>query len=335
MNRIRRILFPLGWMYGGIVRLRNRFFEWGLLSSRSYDLPVICVGNLSVGGTGKTPLVEYLIRLLQDDFHVATLSRGYRRKTTGYYELQGDEEALETGDEPLQFKTKYPRVTVAVDENRQEGIAKLKALRPPVEVILLDDAYQHRKVKPGFSILLTAYGSLYAQDLMLPAGNLREPKSGARRADIVVVTKCPPDLSKEEQKAIEQKLKLQSEQSLYFSFIAYSEGVRNTVKEIKVLDLPSDFALVTGIAKPQPLVRHLKKLDLGFRHYDFRDHHNFTDHEISQLQKEKFIVTTEKDFMRLKTKISHEKLFYLTIQQQFIEGKENFDKKVLKYVKTF
>ncbi len=325
----------MGWLYGGVIRLRNQFFDWGLCSSKSYSLPVICVGNLSVGGTGKTPMVEYLIRLLKDEYRLATLSRGYKRKTKGFYRLTGKEKALETGDEPLQFKTKYPEIQVVVDEDRQEGIAEIQKLYPPIEVIVLDDAYQHRKVKPGFSILLTAYGTLYAEDLMLPAGNLREPKSGARRADIVVVTKCPPELSLPEQARIKRKLRLRPHQSLYFTGIAYYDVVTNTVREVRVNDLPPNFALVTGIAKPQPLVQHLQEQGLTFRHHKFPDHHNFTGTEIEILQKERFIVTTEKDYMRLKTEIPRENLFFLAITQKFIDDEDAFATEILEWIKPF
>lgn len=332
MNALRKILFPFALLYEGIIRLRNACFDRGILTTRSYDFPVICVGNLSVGGTGKTPMVEYLIRLFQPQYTVATLSRGYGRKTKGFYRLNGKESATQTGDEPLQFKMKFPEVLVTVGEDRQQGIAKIKAQQPHLDVVLLDDAYQHRKVTPGFSILLTAYGALYTADRMLPVGNLREPKSGAQRADVVVVTKCPSDISIVEQKHIQQELSLMPEQQLYFTKIGYADAVFNAEEECDLKELPTNFCLVTGIAKPEPLVHYLKNRQLTFRHRRFKDHHHFSAKEIAQLQKERCIITTEKDYMRLKSSIQSPSLYYLPIQQEFVGNKEGFDAKIKTWV---
>src|SRR5690625_833475 len=331
MQHLRKILFPFSLLYGFVVSLRNKFFDWQLISSQSYDFPVICVGNLSVGGTGKTPMIEYLIRLLKEDFKLATLSRGYKRKTKGFYLLKGNEEAVQTGDEPLQSKNKFPKIEVAVDENRQNGIENLRNLKPSPEIILLDDAFQHRKVSPGFSILLTAYGSLYKDDMILPAGNLREPKSGARRADIVVITKCPEDLTLSEQEKIISGLKLKPHQTAFFSYINYADKITNEREERNLQDL-KEFCLVTGIAKPQPLVDFLQKKDLKFKYKKFPDHHNFSEEEIKDLDKESFILTTEKDFMRLKSSISADKLFYLSIQLDFLNKKEEFNSQILNWL---
>jgi len=333
MQKIRKILFPFSWLYGGIVWLRNKFFDWNWVSSKSYDFPVICVGNLSVGGTGKSPMIEYLIRLLKDKYSTATLSRGYKRKTKGFYLVNKNDEAINTGDEPLQFKNKFSNIEVAVDENRQNGISQLRKLPSPPEIILLDDAFQHRKVKPGFSILLSSYDAIYSKDLMLPAGNLREPKSGAKRADIVVITKCPENISLKKQEKITKQLKLKPHQSVYFSYIKYADKITNEKEELDFENL-KNFTLITGIAKPQPLVIFLKEKDLNFSHLNFPDHHNFSAKEIKELNKLDFILTTEKDFMRLKHVISLEKLFYLPIQQDFIKNKENFDNEILDWVKS-
>jgi len=333
MQKIRKILFPFSWLYGGIVWLRNKFFDWNWVSSKSYDFPVICVGNLSVGGTGKSPMIEYLIRLLKDKYSTATLSRGYKRKTKGFYLVNKNDEAINTGDEPLQFKNKFSNIEVAVDENRQNGISQLRKLPSPPEIILLDDAFQHRKVKPGFSILLSSYDAIYSKDLMLPAGNLREPKSGAKRADIVVITKCPENISLKKQEKITKQLKLKPHQSVYFSYIKYADKITNEKEELDFENL-KNFTLITGIAKPQPLVNFLKEKDLNFSHLNFPDHHNFSAKEIKELNKLDFILTTEKDFMRLKHVISLEKLFYLPIQQDFIKNKENFDNEILDWVKS-
>ena len=305
--------------------LRNKMYDHGIFSSTKFDVPVIAVGNLSVGGTGKSPMVEYLISLLKEDLRVATLSRGYKRSSSGFHLLSGSETATEVGDEPLQFKHKFPEVTVAVDESRTHGIKELLKLSAPPEVVLLDDAFQHRKVAAGFYILLTPYHNLYVDDLVLPAGDLREPISGAVRADVVIVTKCPPKLPEEERTKIRERLQLNAGQELFFSSISYSEEVisaktRMSLKQLK----KKHFKLVTGIANPKPLVDFLKKKDLSFDHKAFPDHHNFSASEIGELKKAKMILNTEKDYMRLKNDIPEEHLFYLPIRTNFIEEEEKF-----------
>lgn len=315
MKHFRKILFPFALLYGFAVFLRNKLFDLGVFSSKSYTFPVVCVGNLNVGGTGKSPMVELLIKLLKDRKKMAVLSRGYKRETNGFFLLTGKETAAQVGDEPLQFKTKFPEIAVAVDENRQRGIEKLRQLQTPPEVVLLDDAFQHRKVRAGLNILLTAYGDLYCDDFLLPAGNLREQRSGAARADIVVVTKCPEKLTLENQKQIEKKLGLKQNQQLFFSAIAYSTSVSNG-KISKNLEDLGFFTLVTGIANPKPLSDFLHSMNLDFNHLEFSDHHRFKDSELENLRKKKRIVTTEKDFMRLKNELSKEQLFFLPIKTE-------------------
>ncbi|MGB7786815.1 MAG: tetraacyldisaccharide 4'-kinase, partial [Salinimicrobium sp.] len=315
MLKARKLLYPFSLLYGGITFLRNKFYDEGIFKSHSYELPVIAVGNLSVGGTGKTPMVEYLIELLKQDRKVAALSRGYKRSSKGFHLVKGTETAAEVGDEPLQFKKKFPEVLVAVDESRSHGIEELLKNSDPPEIILLDDAFQHRQVKAGFYILLTPYQNLYSDDLVLPAGDLRESRSGAKRADVVVVTKCAENLSAEEQEKIAAKLNLQPEQELYFSSITYSGEVLGKGKKLQLKELQKrHFSLVTGIANPAPLVRHLQEQGLSFDHIAFPDHHNFTTSEIKDLQNKGLILTTEKDYMRLKNDIFEENLFYLPIQ---------------------
>lgn len=334
MRKLRKILFPFSCLYGGIVWLRNKFFDWQWISSKGYDFPVICVGNLSVGGTGKSPMTEYLIRLLSQDYRLATLSRGYGRKTKGFHLLSDREDASETGDEPLQFKTKFPEIEVAVDEDRQHGISKLMELGNPPEAIILDDAYQHRKVVPGFTVLLTAYSNIYVKDMLLPAGDLREPKSGAKRADVIIVTKCPKDLSATVRQNMEKQLRLQESQELFFSYIAYAEGVYNSNVKLDFNQLPNNFLLVTGIANPKPLVDFLTENGLKFTHLAFPDHHNFSEKEIQKIDESDFILTTEKDYMRLKSHFSTDKLHYLPIQHRFISGADKFDKRLKAWVKN-
>lgn len=334
MKLLRKILFPFSLLYGAIIFARNKMFDLGWISSKSYNFPLICVGNLSVGGTGKSPMVEYLIRLLNEDNPVATLSRGYKRNTKGFHLVQVGESSAEAGDEPLQFKTKFPEIMVAVDEDRQEGISKLRKLRPSPEVIILDDAFQHRKVVAGLYILLTAYSDLYVDDHLLPTGNLRENRAGSERADIVVVTKCPATISVGERKKIVEKMNLAKTQSLYFSCIEYDEYVTNGTSQKKLTDLPP-FVLVTGIANPSPLVAFLSTKKLNFQHVAFPDHHRFSEKEIRELRRHPLILSTEKDYMRLKNELSAKQLFYLPIETKFLKEGSEFDKEIVDFVKKF
>ena len=258
MKFIRIILFPFVPIYFLVTWFRNLAYDKGWFKSVSYDFPVICVGNLSAGGTGKTPMVEYLIRLLKDETNLATLSRGYGRKTKGFLLAENNITATELGDEPFQFYHKFKdEITVAVDEDRQHGIAALRTLKSKPEVVILDDAFQHRKVKAGYNILLTTYANLYVDDFVLPTGNLREPKKGAKRANIIVVTKCPELLSQEEKEAIVLKLKPKVYQHVFFSHIGYNDSVLNETEKVGLNALKS-FTLVTGIANAKPLVNYLK-----------------------------------------------------------------------------
>jgi tetraacyldisaccharide 4'-kinase len=333
MASARKLLFPFSVLYGSIMRVRNMLYDQKILSSYQFDLPVIAVGNLNMGGTGKSPMVEYLAGLFMQDYRVAILSRGYRRRTNGYILLTGQETAVEVGDEPLQFKHKFPKALVAVDEDRVHGIGQLKQETTPPEIILLDDAFQHRKVAANFYVLLTAYNHLYKDDLILPAGNLREPASGAKRANVIVVTKCPADLSQQEQEQIRKKLRPSARQEVFFTTIGYSDSVFGRNRSLQLNELHKfDITLVTGIANPAPLVNHLKSLGLKFNHKAYKDHHNFTEEELKELQFEELIITTEKDYTRLKNEISREKIFYLPIQTKFLAGEEAFKTQVLSMV---
>ncbi|MDR6302220.1 tetraacyldisaccharide 4'-kinase [Mesonia maritima] len=334
MQLLRKLLFPFSILYGSLVWFRNKLYDWNIKSSKNYDFPVICVGNLSVGGTGKSPMIEYLIELLKDDFRIANLSRGYKRTSSGFYVLKGNEKATLTGDEPLQFKRKFPAIEVAVHENRQAGIRGLRDLPKPPEVILLDDAFQHRKVEAGLNILLTSYGNLFCNDFMLPTGNLREPKAGAKRAQIIIVTKCPENLSANQQNKIKEQLKLDTKQKIYFSRIVYDKHVYNENDRIPLENF-QEFTLITGIANPKPLVDFLKKKELKFNHLAFPDHHNFNAQEIERLSKVEKILTTEKDFMRLKGSIPKEKLFYIPIKTAFLQDGEKLNKQLTTFVNEF
>jgi tetraacyldisaccharide 4'-kinase len=336
MNLLRKLLFPFAILYGLITSIRNFLFDKGILKSYSFDLPVIAVGNLSVGGTGKTPQIEYLIRLLSDKYKIATLSRGYKRQSKGFILAEANTNAAILGDEPFQFFQKFPSIQVAVDADRKNGIEQLLSQQEKPEVILLDDAFQHRKVKAGFYILLTSYGDLYSDDFMLPTGNLRESRSGAKRANVIIVTKCPFNLSLEQQDDIKNRLKVSEDQELYFTFIAYEDFIYAENRKINVNEIQSAAKLlVAGIAKPEPFFAYLQ--DTNDVCLSFPDHHNFTDKdilEIKNLAQNNIIITTEKDYVRLKGSLPSEQLFYLPIQSSFVSGSENFDKTIIDYVGT-
>jgi tetraacyldisaccharide 4'-kinase len=337
MNVLRKILFPFAILYGFITTIRNFLFDKGILKSTSFDIPVIAVGNLSVGGTGKTPQIEYLIRLLSDKYKVATLSRGYKRKSEGFVLADSTSNAEILGDEPFQFYQKFPNIQVAVDANRTSGITQLLSQNEKPEVVLLDDAYQHRKVKAGFYILLTAFDDLYADDFMLPTGNLRESRSGASRANIVVVTKCPKNLSDEKQEEIRLKLKLSCSQQIYFTFIDYDDAVYGNDKKIDVKDIKSEAKLLlAGIAKPKPFFDFLK--NENDECLTFPDHHHFSETDLNDIQNKaqnKKIITTEKDYVRLKDAEMISKLYYLPIKSTFINHQQNFDATILEYLKSY
>jgi tetraacyldisaccharide 4'-kinase len=302
------LLFPLSILYGFGVNLRNFFYKTKMLRSVSFDVPVIAVGNLSVGGAGKTPHIEYLIELLQPFIDVATLSRGYKRKTDGFLAVEAAHTALQVGDEPLQYKRKYPDVFVTVSENRAFGIPKLMMQKPHTQVILLDDAFQHRAVTPGLNILLTEYSKPYTRDFLLPFGRLREYKSAAKRADLVVVTKCPTTLTDENKTKIINELKLDAHQRLFFSYYDYPRPpyyILNSQYTAN-LDYRLDVLLVSGIARADYLVDWLNTKVNSVRLMEFADHHFFSNSDIAQIQRvfetipsqNKIILTTEKDAVR-------------------------------------
>ena len=334
MKLIRKILLPFSLLYWLVTAVRNFLYDIGFLKSQQFSVPVIAIGNLSTGGTGKSPQTEYLIRLLKDNYRLATLSRGYKRKSEGYVLADVNANADILGDEPYQFYSKFPDVNVAVDANRVNGIDNLLQLNPSPEVIVLDDAYQHRKVKAGFYILLTAYGDIYADDYLLPAGNLREGRSGAKRADVIVVTKCPADITEAEQQKIKKKLRPQPEQKVYFTAIEYDTVVYGDNSEISTKEVKEkDKVLVAGIAKPKPFFDQLKNSSDVCLTYP--DHHDFSAKDIDDIlaaAKDRVVVTTEKDYVRLKDKMPAQKLFYLPIKTSFITNGDDFNKTVLNYV---
>ena len=361
--KIHKWLYPVSWLYGTVVIMRNKLFDWGLFRSKSFDVPVISVGNLAVGGTGKTPHTEYLIKLLHDKYQVAVLSRGYKRRTQGYVLATPQSTARTIGDEPYQMYTKFPSVTLAVDENRCHGIEKLLALKEPVvDIVLLDDAFQHRYVKPGLSILLTDYHRLFCDDTLLPAGRLREPVSGKNRAQIVIVTKCPQDIKPIDYNIITKRLNLYPYQQLFFSSFRYGNLLpvfQQGIKETNVNIVPAskgiplsaltdtDILLVTGIASPAPILERLEGCTKQIETLSFSDHHDFTHKDMQQI-KERFkrltgekrlIITTEKDATRL---VNHPGLdeelkpfiYALPIEIEILQNQQDkFNQHIIDYVR--
>ncbi|MFY7937328.1 MAG: tetraacyldisaccharide 4'-kinase [Flavobacterium sp.] len=334
MMVIRKLLFPLGVLYWLVTFIRNWLYDLGIFTSKSYDLPIIAIGNLSAGGTGKTPQTEYIIRLLKNTYKIAVLSRGYKRSTKGFLLANDVVTSSELGDESFQMYSKFPEISVAVCEDRQTGIENLISKSNP-DIILLDDAFQHRKVKAGFYILLTSYDDLFSDDYILPFGNLRESAIGKKRADVVVVTKCPQNIT--EKNKDEVRLKLNVNFPVFFTSIDYNSDVFSAENSISVSDIISkEKIIVAGIAKPKYFIDYLNSGTDKVMIYP--DHHNFSEaeiSEISELSKDKIIVTTEKDFMRLNRKIHSSNLFYLPIQTKFNSDKEQFDSLVTNWVKSY
>lgn len=330
MKWLRFLLFPFGILYLLITGLRNFLYDRNILKSYIAPVPVIAVGNLSLGGTGKSPQTEYLIRFLSDKYQVATLSRGYKRKSKGFVLADENTKVEELGDEPFQFFSKFKNIRVAVDADRTHGIQNLLKLENPPEVIILDDAYQHRKVRADFYILLTAYGDLYTDDFILPVGNLRESRNGAKRTQAVIVTKCPSVLSGNEKEIIKNKLALNHNQKLFFTAIGYDEFVYSDGSRLKVSEIKTrKKVLLTGIAKPEPFFDFLKNgEDLLLK---YPDHHNFSDSEIGEIKTkagDDIIITTEKDYMRIKDKFDSNQLFYLPIKPVFLGDEKIFQKQI-------
>ena len=334
MILLRNVLFPFAILYGFITSLRNYLYDKDILKSYSFDIPVIAVGNLSVGGTGKTPQIEYLIRLLSPHYQVSTLSRGYKRKSEGFVLADERSDADTLGDEPFQYFKKFPDVIVAVDADRKNGIERLLELSSKPQVILLDDAFQHRKVKAGFYILLTSYNDLFCNDFMLPTGNLRESRNGARRAHVIIVTKCPSTITEPEREKIIKAVGL--DVPIFFSYIKYDNKIFNENESLSVDTIKSSSKLLlAGIAKPKPFFDYLQS-DTD-QIMIFRDHHHFGESDILDIKNkaaEKIIVTTEKDFVRLTAKILKKQLFYLPIKSEMVANREAFDQIILNYVGT-
>ena len=308
LKSFRILLFPLAIVYWLIILIRNKLYDKGILGSASFGLPLICVGNLSVGGTGKSPMVELLVRNLKDDFKVATLSRGYKRKTKGYALANENSSALEIGDEPMQFKLKFPDIPVAVGEERLDAISQLLHDRPDTQTIILDDAFQHRSIQAGLNILLTDYTNLFTRDFYLPTGDLRDLKSSYKRAQVIVVTKCDPATIADEKEDIIKEIRPAPSQHIFFTANKYGELYHITSNEKTARLLPeTEVLLVTGIANPQPLKDLLLEYAETYYMLHYPDHHIFTIDDWKDVKKrfdkmeakEKIILTTEKDAVRL------------------------------------
>ena len=349
--KINKWLLPLSWIYGMASKLRNTLFEMGVLKMRSFQIPIISVGNITVGGTGKTPHVEYLVNLLKKHFQVAVLSRGYKRKSKGFIKADKNTEMPEIGDEPYQMKQKFPDITIAVDKNRCHGIDILQEQNPELDVILLDDAFQHRYVTPGINILLVDYHRLIIYDKLLPAGRLREPLNGKNRADIVIVTKCPKNLKPMEYRVVTKAMNLYPYQRLYFTTLEYGElkplfhrggtniPMLNSLKDTHVL-------LLTGIASPEQMVHDLSPYTDHLQPLTFADHHQFKRKDIqlindtfAAMPSPKLIITTEKDATRLNhvESMSDEvkkSIYVLPLRICFMQDQDNmFNQQIIDYVR--
>jgi tetraacyldisaccharide 4'-kinase len=336
----RWYLYPFSLVYHLVTAVRNTMYNWGIYKSTPFKTPIINVGNLSVGGSGKSPMVMYIAELLSKNYRTGVLSRGYGRMTKGYGITNYDSTYKTVGDEAMQlferFKNKF---VIGVSEDRVPG-AKKMIDDMDLNVLVLDDAYQHRSIKAGFTILMTDYNDPYFKDFILPAGDLRESRSGAKRAQIVMVSKCPEDLTEEKKQYYISRIKPQHDQKVFFSSIGYDENVYSRNKKLPDNNLDYyDILLITGIANPKPLLKHLARFSQKVKHLKFRDHHNFTDQDIKNIATEykklgeyKLILTTEKDYVRLKSFDYLRNLVYYWPINVNIENKEEFNQIILNYV---
>ena len=344
--KINKWLLPVSWLYGLGVKLRNTLFGIGVLKTRSFNVPVISVGNITVGGTGKTPHVEYLVKILKDQFNVAVLSRGYKRSSKGFVLAGTETPVADIGDEPYQMKQKFPKVTIAVDKDRCHGIDQLTENDEHLDVVLLDDAFQHRYVKPGINILLVDYHRLIIYDRLLPAGRLREPLKGKNRADIVIVTKCPKELKPMEYRVITKAMNLFPYQSLFFTTLEYGSLRPVFGGDTAPIDLATTHVLLlTGIASPQQLIHDLSPVAPHLTPLTYSDHHHFRQKDIrrinetfASLPSPKCIITTEKDAARLQNAdgLSDETrshLYVLPVSICFMQDQEDiFNSQIIGYV---
>ncbi len=347
LKSFRYLLFPFSLLYGAAILLRNFLFDKKIFKSASFNFPIVCVGNLAAGGTGKTPMTEYLIELLQNDFEIATLSRGYKRKTKGYAIANEKSTALEIGDEPMQFHEKYKNITVAVGEERIVAIPQILHDKPNTDVIILDDGFQHRTVVAGLNIILTDFKNLYTRDIMLPSGDLRDIKSSSKRADIIVVTKCKSNLTKVESANIVAEIKPISNQKVFFSEILYAEPYHLFTQMPASIEESNDVLLIVGIANPKPLKTFLEKHTKSYEMLRFADHHIFSSTDLREILKHykeiksenKIIITTEKDAVRLRKfekELKHLPIFVIPIKLHFLFNESiAFNKTVFDFINSY
>lgn len=347
LKSFRILLLPFALLYWMGIGIRNWFYQKKIFRSTSFGLPVICVGNLSVGGTGKSPMVEYLVEKLQDDFKIATLSRGYKRKTKGYALAEDNSTALEIGDEPMQFHLKFPALPVAVGEKRIEAIPQLLHDHPETQAIILDDAFQHRSIHAGLNILLTEYNNLFVHDFYLPTGDLRDLKSSYKRAEIIVVTKCIQNLSEEDKKKITREIHPLPGQKIFFTAIDYGEPYHIKEKRTSSLSDKKEVLLVTGIANPGPLKKLLEEQSKTYNLVQYPDHYIFSVDDLNDIKKKfemmqgssKMILTTEKDAVRLskfQKDITDLPLYVIPIRHRVLFGEgEEFDQLIINFIKNF
>ncbi|MBC7650354.1 MAG: tetraacyldisaccharide 4'-kinase [Deinococcales bacterium] len=347
LKSFRIVLLPLAIIYGAIIIVRNWLFDKQYLKSATFNFPLICVGNIAVGGTGKSPMVEYLIELLHLQYNVGTLSRGYKRKTKGYALARQNTTALDIGDEPMQFHTKFAEVAVAVGEERIVAIPQLLHDRPDLDVIILDDAFQHRTITAGLNILLTEYSNLYTHDFFLPTGDLRDERASTKRCQIIIVTKCPDDLSEDKKNKLIKELKPLRSQHVFFTTIKYGQPYHIYHHTKKTITQNIEVYLVCGIANPKPIKEYLLEHAYTYYQKNYSDHHIFTIDDLKDIKNtfndidavDKLILTTEKDAVRL-TKFTEQlenlPLYVLPIKHQFLFNEsEHFNKLIIDFIKSY
>jgi len=354
LNNKNILLFPISLVYGLITGIRNFLFNSGFLSSVEFHFPVICIGNITVGGTGKTPHTEYIADLLRKNFKVATLSRGYKRKSRDFRIASSSTPVRDIGDEPMQIYRKFPDVLVAVDRNRVNGVNMILKEKPDIEIVILDDAFQHRRITPGFSILLIDFNRPIISDYMMPYGNLRENKRNMCRADIILISKSPENLSPIQRRIIVKQIDKAPYQNLYFTSITYKDPLpvfEGNDSAVPPIDMPvtdsCGIVLITGIANPQPFKDYLNKSFSEITHLSFPDHYNFTEKDLETIYTAynelkspgKYIITTEKDAVRLRefTNIAEpfrSALFYIPVGIKFLnDDQDEFDNMIVDYVR--
>ena len=338
MKNLKFLLYPLSVIYSIYTSFRNLLFDLGLIDSIQYKIPTIGTGNLSTGGTGKSIIVDYLIERFKKNKKITTLSRGYNRKTKGFVQASESSDAYEIGDEPFQFFSKHPEINVVVCEDRRKGMNIILKNLSDTELCIWDDVFQHRFVKPGLMILSTTFQYPFYKDEILPMGNLRENKDSSKRADIIIVTKCPIDMQISDKETIIESLNPLANQRVFFSTLTYKQKIKSDVDQINIDTLSeSDFILVTGIADSSYLVEFLKSKAFNFKHLKYSDHYNFNKLSIDKIRNissGKRILTTEKDFGRLKPKISDRDIYYIEVSMQFNSelNELNFDKTISEYI---